>query len=75
MCCREAPADWGGQTAACQQVGLQIGSGWVAPVRRFQALKAVRSGRLGQVAGQFVSPQHREQQEMGKKRFSGMTGW
>jgi hypothetical protein len=45
------------QAAACQQVGLQIGSGWVALVRCFQALKAVKSGRLEQVAGQVVSPQ------------------
>jgi hypothetical protein len=64
----------GGQAAACQQVGLQIGSGWVASVRRFQALKAVNSGRLEQVAGQVVSPQEAERQEIGKKRFSGMVG-
>jgi hypothetical protein len=63
------------QAAACQQVGLQIGSGWVAPVRRFQLLKAVSSGKLEQVTGQVVSPQFIERQQMGKKRFSGMTGW
>jgi hypothetical protein len=56
-CVTGKPRRAGGQAAACQQLGLQIGSGWVAPVRCFQALKAVKSGRLEQVAGQVVSPQ------------------
>jgi hypothetical protein len=44
-------------SVACQQLGLQMGSGFVALVRSRQALNSFNSGRFSQLAGHVVSPQ------------------